>query len=59
MADYTATAVAEGDNWVIDVDGVGTTHADTVGEIQEMAVALVTAMTHTPSDDVHVQVRIV
>ena len=59
MADYTATAVAEGDNWVIDVDGVGTTHATTVGEIEEMAVALVTAMTHTSSEDVHVHVRIV
>ena len=59
MADYTATAVAEGDNWVIDVHGVGTTHADTVGDVEDMAVALVTAMTHTPSEDVHVQVRIV
>jgi len=59
MADYTATAVAEGDNWVIDVHGVGTTHADTVGELEEMAVALVTAVTHTSPEDVHVQVRIV
>ena len=59
MPDYTATAVCEGDTWVIDVDGVGTTHAETVGDIEDMAVALVTAMTHTASDDVRVQVRIV
>ena len=59
MADYTATAVAEGENWVIDVHGVGTTHADTVGEIDEMAVALVVATTHSPPEDVHVHVRIV
>ena len=59
MSDYTATAVCEGDYWVIDVQGVGTTHADTVGEIEDMAVDLVTAMTHTAPQDVHVQVRIV
>ena len=59
MADYTATAVCEGDNWVIDVDGIGTTHADTVGDVEEMAVALVTAKTHTAPEDVHVEVRIV
>ena len=59
MADYAATAVCEGDNWVIDVDGIGTTHADTVDDVEEMAVALVTAMTHTAPQDVHVQVRIV
>jgi hypothetical protein len=25
MADYTATAISEGDRWVIDVQGVGST----------------------------------
>ena len=25
MADYTATAICEGDHWVIDIPGVGTT----------------------------------
>ena len=59
MPDYTATAVCEGDYWVIDVHGVGTAHADTVGDIEAMAVALVTAMTHTAPEDVHVQLRIV
>ena len=59
MSEYTATAVCEGDNWVIDVHGVGTAHADTVGDIEDMAVALVTAVTHAPPEDVHVQVRIV
>jgi hypothetical protein len=59
MADYTATAICEGDHWVIDVAGVGTTHADTVDDLEETAVDLVTAMTHTAAQDVHVQVRIV
>jgi hypothetical protein len=59
MSDYTATAICEGDYWVIDVQGVGTTQADSVDDIEEMAVDLVTAMTHTAPQDVHVQVRIV
>jgi hypothetical protein len=59
MADYTATAICEGDHWVIDVPGVGTTQTDSVDGIEEMAVDLVTAMTHTTTRDVHVQVRIV
>jgi hypothetical protein len=59
MADYTATAICEGDYWVIDVPGVGTTRADTVDDIEEMAVLLITAMTHTAPQDAHVEVRIV
>jgi hypothetical protein len=59
MADYTATAISEGDHWVIDVDGVGTTQADSVDDIEEMAVDLVIALTHTAPEEVHVQVRIV
>jgi hypothetical protein len=59
MADFTATAIAEGDHWVIDVPGVGSTQADNVDDIEEMAVDLVTAMTHTDPHDVHVQVLIV
>jgi hypothetical protein len=59
MADYTATAICEGDYWVIDVPGVGTTQAATVDDIEDMAVDLVTARTHTSPQDVHVQVRIV
>jgi len=59
MADYTATAICEGDHWVIDVPGVGTTQAETIDDLEEMAVGLVTAMTHTPTEDVHVQLRIV
>ncbi|TFV77443.1 hypothetical protein E4P39_05535 [Blastococcus sp. CT_GayMR19] len=58
MADYTATAICEGDYWVIDVTGVGTTQAATVDDIEQMAVDLVTAMTHTAPQDVHLQVRI-
>jgi len=58
MPDYTATAICEGDYWVIDVPGVGTTQADTVDDIEQMAVDLVTAMTHAAPQDVHLQVRI-
>jgi len=59
MSEYTATAVCEGDYWVIDVPGIGTTQAGTVDDIEEMAVDLVTAITHSARQDVHVQVRIV
>ena len=59
MAEYTATAIAEGDHWVIDVPGVGTTQAETVDELEEMALDLVVAMTHTAPEEVHVQTRIV
>ena len=59
MSDYTATAVCEGDYWVVDVAGIGTTHADGVDDIEETAVDLVTAMTHSARGDVHVEVRIV
>ena len=59
MADYIATAICEGDYWIIDVDGVGTTQADTVDDIDDTAVNFVAAMTHTAPRDVHVEVRIV
>ena len=59
MPAYTATAVSEGDHWVIDIPGVGTTQADNIDDLEEMAVALVTAMTHAAAEDVQVQLRIV
>ena len=59
MATYTATAVSEGDHWVIDVPGVGTTQAASIDELREMALDLVIAMTHADPDDVHLDVRIV
>ena len=59
MADYTATAIAEGDHWVIDVTGVGTTTAGSVNDLEDMAVDLVIAMTHTAREDVHVELRII
>ncbi|MET0764401.1 MAG: hypothetical protein ABWY29_06020 [Blastococcus sp.] len=59
MTDYTATAIREGDYWVIDVPGVGTTQTDSIDDIERMAVDLVTAVTHTAPQDVHVQVSIV
>lgn len=58
MTDYTATAISEGDYWVIDVPGVGTTHADSLDELGEMALDLVVAMTHTAPEDVHIELRI-
>jgi hypothetical protein len=59
MANYTATAICEGDHWVIDVPGVGTTRADSVDDIEQMALDLVVAMTHTAREEVQVQTRIV
>ncbi len=59
MADYTATAIAEGDHWVIDVTGVGTTTAGSVNDLEDMEVDLVIAITHSAREDVHVEVRIV
>jgi hypothetical protein len=59
MADYTATAICEGDHWVIDVPGVGTTRADSVDDIEEMALDLVVAMTHAAPEEVRLQTRIV
>ncbi|WP_369134334.1 hypothetical protein [Modestobacter sp. I12A-02662] len=58
MVGYTATAICEGDHWVIDVDGVGTTEAASVEDVQEMAVDLVVATTHAAHEDVQVDVRI-
>jgi uncharacterized membrane protein YebE (DUF533 family) len=59
MADFTATAISEGDHWVIDVPGVGTTEADKVEDLEEMALELVVAMTHAARQDVHIDLRIV
>jgi hypothetical protein len=53
MADYIATAIAEGDHWVIDVTGVGTTTAVSVNDLEDMAVDLgpVLAIFAEPEDD--------
>ena len=59
MADYTATAISEGDHWVIDVESVGSTQADSLDDVEDAAIGLVVAMTHTASEDVHVQLRII
>jgi hypothetical protein len=59
MADYTATAICEGDHWVIDIPGIGTTQADSVDDLEEMALDLVIAMTHTAPEEIHVRVSIV
>jgi hypothetical protein len=59
MAEYTATAICEGDHWVIDVPSIGTTQADTVDDIERTAVDFVIAMTHVAREDVHIDVRIV
>jgi hypothetical protein len=59
MTDYTATAICEGDHWVIDVSGVGSTQADSIDDLEEMALDLVIAMTHKAPEEVHVRLRIV
>jgi hypothetical protein len=59
MTDYTANAVSEGDHWVIDVPGVGTTEADRVEDLEEMALDLIVAMTHADPEEVHIELRIV
>jgi hypothetical protein len=41
------------------VPGVGTTTAGSVNDLEDMAVDLVIAMTHTAREDVHVELRIV
>jgi hypothetical protein len=54
MADYTATAVSEGDHWVIDVPGVGSTQADSVEDLEGMARDLVVEVTpHCPRAGAH------
>jgi hypothetical protein len=59
VASYTAIAVSEGDHWVVDVPGVGTTQARGVEELREMALDLVVAVTHADPEDIDVDVRIV
>ncbi len=59
MTDYIATAISQGDHWLSNVEGVGTTQTDSVDGVEESAVDLVTAMTHSVPQDVHVEVRIV
>ena len=59
MVDFTATAISEGDHFVIDVPGVGTTEAASVADIEEMALELVIAATHAAREDVHIDLRIV
>jgi hypothetical protein len=59
MADYTATAISEGDHWVIDVQDVGSTQADSVEDLEEVALGLVVEMTHVAPEEVHIELRIV
>jgi hypothetical protein len=57
MADYTATAISEGDHWVIDVQDVA--QADSVEDLEEVALGLVVEMTHVAPEEVHIELRIV
>ena len=59
MADYTATAISEGDAWVIDVEGVGTTKADSIEDLEGVALGLVVEMTHVAPEEVHIELRII
>jgi hypothetical protein len=58
MTVYSATAISEGDYWVIDIAGVGTAHAESFDDIENMAVALITEMTDADPKDVQVHVLI-
>ena len=51
--------VSFGDHWVIDVTGVGTTTAGSVNDLEDMAVDLVIAITHTAREEVQVELRFV
>jgi hypothetical protein len=44
---------------LLDEAGTGTTQADSVDDLGEMALDLVIAMTHTAPGEVHVRVSIV
>ena len=44
---------------MIDIPGIGTTQADSVDDLEKMAVDLVIAMTHTAPEEVRVGVSIV
>ncbi|WP_448624443.1 hypothetical protein [Geodermatophilus sp. URMC 64] len=59
MADYTATAISEGDHWVIDVQGVGSTQADSVEDLKEAALELIVEMAHIAPEEAHIELRIV
>ncbi|UOY02127.1 hypothetical protein [Blastococcus sp. PRF04-17] len=59
MAGYTAIAVSEGDHWVVDVPGIGSTQAGGVEELRDRVVELVVAMTHCDPEEVVVDVQIV
>jgi hypothetical protein len=59
MAEYTATAISEGDHWEVDVEGVGSTQADDLDDVEGAAIGLISAMTHIAAQDVRVQVRII
>jgi hypothetical protein len=59
MAAYTATAISEGDHWVIDVQGVGSTQADSVEDLEGVARGLVVEMTRVAPEDVTIELRIV
>jgi hypothetical protein len=59
MADYTATAISEGDHWVIDVQGVGSAQADSVEDLEGVALGLVVEMTHIAPEEVHIELRVV
>jgi hypothetical protein len=59
MPDYTATAIAEGDHWEIDIPGIGSTQADSMDDLEQAAVDLVIAMTHAAREGVHVDLRVI
>ncbi|MGR7027689.1 hypothetical protein [Geodermatophilus sp. URMC 62] len=59
MPDYTATAIAEGDHWEIDIPDVGSTQADSMDDLEQAAVDLVVAVTHAAPEVVNVELRVI
>jgi hypothetical protein len=59
MPDYTATAIAEGDHWEIDIPDVGSTQADSMDDLEQAAVDLVVAVTHAAREVVNVELRVI
>jgi len=57
MTDYSARAWREGSWWVVEVEGVGATQAQTVDTIDHMARALVADVDGVPYDKVGVAVH--
>ncbi|WP_232677535.1 hypothetical protein [Nocardioides sp. R-C-SC26] len=50
MEQYNATVTRDGALWLIEVEGIGATQAETWDEIPVMAADVIAAMTDEPAD---------